>query len=81
MPRIFISYRRNDSATGAGRIYDRLEGHFGRGQVFRDVDTIRPGARGSREESGWRAVVGVLARFGRRGVEGDIDLRGYEQED
>ena len=40
MPRIFISYRRNDSA---GRIYDRLEGHFGQGQVFMDVDTIEPG--------------------------------------
>ena len=43
MPRIFISYRRNDSASNAGRIYDRLEGHFGLGQVFMDVDTIRPG--------------------------------------
>ncbi len=43
MPRIFISYRRSDSASNAGRIYDRLEGHFGQGQVFMDVDTIRPG--------------------------------------
>ncbi len=43
LPKIFISYRRNDSATSAGRIYDRLEVHFGQGQVFMDVDTIRPG--------------------------------------
>ncbi|MCZ6534785.1 MAG: toll/interleukin-1 receptor domain-containing protein [Chloroflexi bacterium] len=43
MPRIFISYRRDDSAAHSGRIYDRLEGHFGQGQVFMDVDTIRPG--------------------------------------
>ena len=43
MPKIFISYRRSDSATSAGRIYDRLEGRFGPGQVFMDVDTIRPG--------------------------------------
>jgi len=43
MPKIFISYRRNDSATSAGRIYDRLEGRFGQGQVFMDVDTIKPG--------------------------------------
>ncbi len=43
MPKIFISYRRNDSATSAGRIFDRLEGHFGQSQVFMDVDTIRPG--------------------------------------
>ncbi len=43
MPKVFISYRRNDSASNAGRIYDRLEGRFGQGQVFMDVDTIRPG--------------------------------------
>ena len=43
MPRIFISYRRDDSAAHAGRLYDRLEGHFGQGQVFMDVDAIRPG--------------------------------------
>ncbi len=43
MPRIFISYRRNDSAAHTGRIYDRLIDHFGQGQVFMDVDTIQPG--------------------------------------
>ncbi len=43
MPKIFISYRRDDSAAHSGRIYDRLEGHFGQGQVFMDVDAIRPG--------------------------------------
>ncbi len=41
MPRIFMSYRRNDSASNAGRIYDRLEGHFGQGQVFMDVDKAK----------------------------------------
>ena len=43
MPRIFISYRCNDSANSAGRIYDRLEGRFSQSQVFMDVDTIKPG--------------------------------------
>ncbi len=43
MPKIFISYRRNDSAGHAGRLCDHLTGHFGHGQVFMDVDTIRPG--------------------------------------
>ena len=43
MPRIFISYRRGDSAGHAGRIYDHLIAHFGQGQVFMDVDAIRPG--------------------------------------
>ncbi len=43
MPKIFISYRRDDSAAHAGRLYDRLEYHFGQGQVFMDVDAIKPG--------------------------------------
>ena len=43
MTRIFISYRREDSAGYAGRIYDRLVQHFGEEQIFMDVDNIRPG--------------------------------------
>ena len=43
MPRIFISYRRDDSAGHTGRLYDRLSDHFGVDQVFMDVDTIAPG--------------------------------------
>ena len=42
-PRIFISYRRADSADVAGRIYDRLAGDFGESAVFKDVDSIPPG--------------------------------------
>jgi len=38
--RIFISYRRSDSADIAGRIYDRLIDKFGRGPIFKDVDSI-----------------------------------------
>jgi hypothetical protein len=37
---IFISYRRSDSNDVTGRIYDRLAEHFGRGVVFKDVDSI-----------------------------------------
>ncbi len=33
MPKIFISYRRNDSAAHAGRLYDHLMDRFGQGQV------------------------------------------------
>ncbi len=40
---IFLSYRRNDSAGHAGRLYDRLIEHFGHALVFMDVDTIRAG--------------------------------------
>ena len=43
MTRIFISYRRDDSAGYAGRLADALEQRFGAGNVFRDVDDIAPG--------------------------------------
>lgn len=43
VPQIFISYRRDDSAGYAGRIYDRLTSHFGADRVFMDVDDIKPG--------------------------------------
>jgi len=40
MPRIALSYRRSDSAGIAGRIFDRLSGHFGADSVFMDIDNI-----------------------------------------
>src|SRR5437762_2652730 len=43
MKGIFISYRREDSAGYAGRLYDRLAGHFGADRVFMDVEGIEPG--------------------------------------
>jgi len=43
MSRIFISYRREDSAWQAGRIYDRFAGRFGRESIFKDVDVIKAG--------------------------------------
>jgi len=43
MSAIFISYRRDDSAAYAGRLYDSLCAHFGAEQVFMDVDGIKPG--------------------------------------
>ena len=41
--RIFISYRREETAYPAGWLYDRLVDHYGEGQVFKDVDSIEPG--------------------------------------
>jgi hypothetical protein len=38
--RIFISYRRQDSADVTGRLYDRLVQRFGKDQIFKDVDSI-----------------------------------------
>ena len=43
MSRFFISYRREDAAAEAGRLYDLLSQRFGPGAAFMDVDTIRPG--------------------------------------
>jgi formylglycine-generating enzyme required for sulfatase activity len=40
MPRIFISYRREDAGGYAGRLYDRLRPRF---DVFMDVEGLPPG--------------------------------------
>jgi hypothetical protein len=38
--RIFISYRRDDTAYPAGWLYDRLASQYGGEKVFKDVDSI-----------------------------------------
>jgi len=43
MARVFISYRRSDSISIAGRIYDRLAVALGKNNVFKDVDDIPVG--------------------------------------
>ena len=40
MPTIILSYRRDDTGAIAGRIFDRLVGHYGADQVFMDIDSI-----------------------------------------
>jgi hypothetical protein len=40
MATIVLSYRREDSKWIAGRIFDRLEDHYGKGNVFMDIDAI-----------------------------------------
>src|SRR5262245_55320403 len=42
--KVFISYRRNDSAGHAGRVHDRLQQEFGQDLLFMDVDAIPLGA-------------------------------------
>ena len=44
VPRIFITYRRSDSAGTTGRIRERLELVFGRRNVFQDVEAIGAGS-------------------------------------
>jgi ABC-type amino acid transport substrate-binding protein len=41
--RIFISYRREETAYPAGWLFDRLAVHYRGGQVFKDVDSIELG--------------------------------------
>jgi len=41
--KLFINYRREDTAPYAGRLYDQLITRFGEDQVFIDIDQIEPG--------------------------------------
>ena len=43
MSKVFISYRRDDSAGYAHAIHSRLVQHFSKDQVFMDVDTVEYG--------------------------------------
>jgi hypothetical protein len=43
MPGIFISYRRKDAGGHAGRLAERLIAHYGRANVFMDIDSIDVG--------------------------------------
>jgi hypothetical protein len=67
MSGIFISYRQDDSASAAGRVYDRLAAHFGKEWVFFDIDTLAPGAElgGAIEQSVARSAV-LIAVIGRQ---------------
>lgn len=41
--KIFLNYRRDDTADAAALLYDRLAAQFGHEHVFKDVDSMRPG--------------------------------------
>lgn len=42
--KVFVSYRREDSAGHAGRLFDRISAYFGdRIKIFMDIDSIAPG--------------------------------------
>src|SRR5689334_10699370 len=75
---IAISYRRDDSLPIAGRLYDRLQASFGKGNVFMDFDSIRPGLdfRSQIKETINRSDV-VIALIGTRwtGNESDCPRR------
>ena len=58
--KVFISYRRDDSAGYAGRIRDRLERELGRDLLFMDVDAIPLGSNFSKVLREEVAKCGVL---------------------
>src|SRR5271169_6444801 len=43
MARIFINYRRDDTQGVAGRLFDHLALKYSRGELFMDVDAMKPG--------------------------------------
>lgn len=43
MAKIFVSYRRDDASSEAGRITDWLDRHFGQDEVFMDINALGPG--------------------------------------
>jgi TIR domain len=57
---VFISYRRDDTAGYAGRLYDALTAHFGKDLVFIDVDSIRAGQNFVDVIDGWIASSSVV---------------------
>src|SRR5262245_29660666 len=58
--KVFISYRRGDSAGYAGRVMDRLDREFGRDLLFMDVDAIPLGTNFSKVLHEEVAKCGVL---------------------
>src|SRR5260370_24118317 len=67
MAKVFISYRRADSASICGRIYDRLVAKFGRKNVFKDVDDIPAGVNfGTHIQESLRQCSVALVVIGQR---------------
>jgi len=62
---VVISYRRDDSRWIAGRVYDLLENHYGKGNVFMDIDSIPLGLdfREHIRETLNRAAIELWVRF------------------
>ena len=63
---VFISYRRSETADVVGRLYERLEAHFGAGAVFKDIEAITPGLDFKEELTNalqqCRIVIAVIGR-------------------
>lgn len=78
---VFISYRRNEAAAYAGRLYDRLAARFGKERVFIDTENVGWGedfveAITSAAESCVVMIALVSPRWS-RGAGGQTDLDDY----
>ena len=70
MTAIFISYRRDDSAGHAGRVFDRLVARYGESAVFIDHHDLAPGTDFSEAiEANIEQAQAVLAIIGPRWVD------------
>jgi TIR domain len=83
-PRVFISYRREETAGHAGRLYDALVAHFGDDNVFMDVE-MAPGIdfveRISFAVGACRALVVVIGRCWAQPTEGRASARIADPDD
>jgi hypothetical protein len=83
-PRVFLSYRREDSAAYAGRIEDRLRRALGRDRLFMDVDNVPLGvnfARLLRDEVARCDVLLVVIGRNWLGARGDDGKRRLDNPD
>ena len=70
MPKIFVSYRRDDDPNGAARVRDALAAKFGTSNIFMDVDNLLAGLRFDEELAKALAACDVfLAIIGNRWLE------------
>ncbi|HEX6182625.1 MAG TPA: toll/interleukin-1 receptor domain-containing protein [Pyrinomonadaceae bacterium] len=74
---IFISYRRNEAAAYAGRLYDRLTARFGKEKVFIDTENVGWGedfveAITSAAES-CAVMIALISPRWLRGRQGEVD--------
>ncbi len=80
--KVFISYRRTDSAPSAGRIYDRLVAKFGRRNVFKDVDDIPAGVNfGTYIQESLRQCAVMLVIIGREWLDTQATEGGWRLDD
>lgn len=81
MAKIFLSYRRDDSAGYTGRIFDHLSARFGSGRVFMDVDGIDAGENFPKViEASIASCDTVVAVIGKR-WDGVDDTHGFRRID